>query len=53
MSRKDLKERFKRLGSRQYEKYEKNGSNGYVYDFSVNYDAISADDILEWYIRHS
>ena len=50
MSRKD----FKRLGSRKYEKKKKkNGSNGYVYDFSGDYDAISADDILEWYIRHS
>ena len=23
------------------------GVNGYVYDFSVNYDAIAVDDILE------
>ena len=34
-------------------KKKKNGSNGYVYDFSGDYDAISVDDILEWYIRHS
>ena len=25
---------------------EKTGLNGYVYDFSVNYDAIAVDDIL-------
>ena len=29
---------------------EKTGLNGYVYDFSVNYDAIAVDDIL--YIRN-
>ena len=26
---------------------KKTGLNGYVYDFSVNYDAIAVDDILE------
>ena len=26
---------------------EKTGLNGYVYDFSVNYDAIAVDDILD------
>ena len=26
---------------------KKTGLNGYVYDFSVNYDVISADDILD------
>ena len=25
---------------------KKTGFNGYVYDFSVNYDAIAVDDIL-------
>ena len=27
--------------------YKKAGSNGYGYDFSVDYDAIAADDILD------
>ena len=26
---------------------KKTGLNGYVYDFSVNYDAIAVDDILD------
>ena len=26
---------------------KKTGLNGYVYDFSVNYDAIALDDILD------
>ena len=26
---------------------EKTGFNGYVYDFSVDYDAIAVDDILD------
>ena len=26
---------------------KKKGFNGYVYDFSVNYDAIDVDDILD------
>ena len=26
---------------------EKTGFNGYVYDFSVDYDAIDVDDILD------
>ena len=34
---------FKRLFCRQY---EKTGLNGYVYDFSVNYDAIAVDDMI-------
>ena len=34
---------FKRLDSRWY---ERNGLNGYVYDFSVDYDAIAVDNIL-------
>ena len=37
-----LREHFKRLVSR----FEKAGFNGYVYDFSVDYDAIAVDDIL-------
>ena len=28
------------------------GLNWYVYDFSVDYDAISVDDILDKYIEH-
>ena len=35
---------FKRLVSRQY---EDTGLNGYVYDFSVDYDATSVDDIKD------
>ena len=34
---------FKRLDSRYY---EKTGLNGYVYDFTVDYDSIAVDDIL-------
>ena len=30
-------------------KKKKTGLNGYVYDFSVNYDAIAVDDILDIY----
>ena len=40
-----LRKHFKGLVSRWYEK--KKGFNGYVYDFSVNYDAIDVDDILD------
>ena len=36
---------FKRLFCRSYEK--KTGLNGYVYDFSGDYDAIAVDDILD------
>ena len=39
-----LKKHFKRLVSRQY---EKTGLNGYIYDFSVDYDAIAVDDVLD------
>ena len=28
---------------------KKNGLNGYVYDFSVDYDAIAVNDILDIY----
>ena len=28
-------------------KKKKTGLNGYIYDFSVDYDAIAVDDILE------
>ena len=31
--------------SRKY--FQKTGLNGYVYDFSVDYDAIAVDDILD------
>ena len=27
--------------------WKKTGLNGYVYDFSVNYDAIAIDDIVD------
>ena len=40
MSRKHYKKFF----SRQYEKH---GLNGYVYDLSVDYNAIAIDDILD------
>ena len=36
---------FKRLVSRECEK--KTGLNGYVYDFSVDYDPISVDDMKD------
>ena len=36
---------FKRLVTRKYEK--KTGFNGYVYDFSVDFDATDVDDILD------
>ena len=39
-----FRKHFKRLVSRWY---EKTGLNGYVYDFSVDYDAIAVDDILD------
>ena len=39
-----LKTHFKRLVSREY---EKTGFNGYVCDFSVDYDATDVDDILD------
>ena len=29
---------------------KKTGPNGYVYDFSVDYDAIAADDILDMHM---
>ena len=35
---------FKRLVNR---KYEKTGFNGYVFDFSVDYDATDVDDIKD------
>ena len=35
---------FKRLVTRQYKKTR---LNGYVYDFSVDYDAIAVDDTLQ------
>ena len=35
---------FKRLINRQYEKA---GLNGYVYDFSVDYDCPDVDDIKD------
>ena len=44
MSRKHL-ERPKTFWS--VNNMEKTGLNGYVYDFSVNYDAITVDDILD------
>ena len=28
---------------------KKTGLNGYVYDFSIDYDAIATDDILDTY----
>ena len=28
---------------------KKTGSYGYLYDFSVDYDAIAVDDILDFY----
>ena len=31
----------------QYIIWKKTGLNGYVYDFSVDYDAIAVDDILD------
>ena len=39
-----FRKHFKRLVSRWY---EKTGLNRYVYDFSVDYDAIAVDDILD------
>ena len=35
---------FRRLVNRLY---EKTGFNGYAYDFSVDYDATDADDIVD------
>ena len=40
-----FRKHFKRMVSRKYEK-KKTGLNGHVYDFSVDYNAITADDIL-------
>ena len=40
-----LKNHFKRLVS--YEIWKKTGFNGYVYDFSIDYDATDADDIVD------
>ena len=45
-----LRKHFKRLLSRQYEKTKKTTTKkttGYVYDFSVDYEAIALDDILD------
>ena len=39
-----LRKCFKRLFSRQYKKTE---SNGHVSDFSIDYNAISVDNVLE------
>ena len=39
-----FRKHFKRLVSRYF---EKNWIYGYVYDFSVDYDAIEVDDILD------
>ena len=39
-----FRKHFKWLVSRRY---EENGLNGYVCDFSVDYDAIAVDDILD------
>ena len=39
-----LRKHVKRLVNREYEK-KKTGFNGYVYDFSVNYDATDVDNI--------
>ena len=39
-----FRKHLKRLVSRWY---EKTGLNRYVYDFSVDYDAIAVDDILD------
>ena len=41
-----FRKHFKRLDSRQY---KKTGLNGYVYDFSVDYDAVAVDNILDIY----
>ena len=40
-----LRKHFKTLISRYKEK--KTGLNGYVHDFSVDYDPIAVDDILD------
>ena len=40
-----LRNYFKRLVTRQYEK--KTGFNGYIYNFSTDYNAISVSDILD------
>ena len=39
------REHLKRLVNRKYEK--KTGFNGYVYNFSVDYDATDVDDIVD------
>ena len=41
------KKHFERRFCIQYEKKKKTGLNGCVYDFSVDYDAIAVDDILD------
>ena len=41
MSRKHFKKDF------SVDNMKKTGLNGYIYDFSVNYDAIAIDDILD------
>ena len=40
-----FRKHFKRVVSPHYEK--KTGLNGYVYDFSVDYDAFEVEDILD------
>ena len=40
MSRKDFKKLFSRY-------MKKTGLNGYVYEFSVDYDGIAVDDVLD------
>ena len=40
-----LKNHFKRLVI--YEIWKKTGFNGYVYDFSIDYDATDVDDIVD------
>ena len=40
-----IRKHFKRLVNRLYEK--KTGFNGYVYDFSVDYDATDIDDTVD------
>ena len=40
-----LRKHFKRLVARQYKK--KTGFNGYIYNFSTDYNAITVSDIIE------
>ena len=35
------------LGNNSVDNMKRNGLNGYVYDFSIDYDAIAVDDILD------